>query len=246
MNREFDILIAGGGMVGLTVALLLAQGDTDEQLNITVVDAGDRPSFEPDQDVSLRVSAIASGTASLLDRLGIWEDIADTRACPYRDMRVWDAFGSVEGPETLHFDAAEFAVPQLGFIVENILIQDALLTALAATSVSVNYATRIKSVQKSGNRYVVEYGDGQTMKPELMDVFSDRFRYAPATRGQPPKHRVAAVPQEWSRRPATTVGRSRVHGMDHYTGTGGGTEGRDGRPVGSVVDRRNRRRTRQT
>jgi 2-octaprenylphenol hydroxylase len=94
--------------------------------------------------------------------------IADTRACPYRDMRVWDAFGSVEGPETLHFDAAEFAVPQLGFIVENILIQDALLTALAATSVSVNYATRIKSVQKSGNRYVVEYGDGQTMKPELL------------------------------------------------------------------------------
>jgi 2-octaprenylphenol hydroxylase len=168
MNRKFDILIAGGGMVGLTVALLLAQGDTDEQLNITVVDAGDRPSFEPDQDVSLRVSAIASGTASLLDRLGVWENIADTRACPYRDMRVWDAFGSVEGPETLHFDAAEFAVPQLGFIVENVLIQDALLTALDTTNVSINYATRIKSVQRSGNRYVVEYGDGQTMKPELL------------------------------------------------------------------------------
>ena len=168
MNREFDILIAGGGMVGLTIALLLAQGDTNEQLNIKVVDAGDRPSFDPDQDVSLRVSAIASATASLLDRLGVWETIADMRACPYRDMRVWDALGSVEGPETLRFEAAEFAVPQLGFIVENILIQDALLTALDATRVSINFTTRLRSVQKSGDRYVVEYGDGQTMKPELL------------------------------------------------------------------------------
>ncbi len=168
MNREFDILIAGAGMVGLTIALLLAQDDTNEQLKITLVDAGDRPSFDPDQDVSLRVSAIATGTASLLDRLGVWQNIADTRACPYRDMRVWDALGSVEGPEALRFEAAEFAVPQLGFIVENILIQDALLTALDASRVSVNFATRIRSVQKSGDRYVVEYGDGQTAKPELV------------------------------------------------------------------------------
>jgi len=71
-----------------------------------------------------------------------------------------DATGSVEGPETLHFDAAEFAVPELGFIVENILIQDALLAALDSTNVSLNFATRIRSVQKSGDRYVVTYGDG--------------------------------------------------------------------------------------
>jgi 2-octaprenylphenol hydroxylase len=168
MNREFDILVGGGGMVGLTIARLLAQGDAHEQLRITVVDAGKRPSFSPDQDVSLRVSAIASGTASLLDRAGAWERIAGTRACPYRDMKVWDAAGSVEGPETLRFDAAEFAVPELGFIVENVLIQDALLAVLDSTRVSINYETRIKSVKKCGERYVVEYGSGETMTPDLL------------------------------------------------------------------------------
>ncbi len=168
MNRRFDILVAGGGMVGLTIALLLAQGDTNEQLNITLLDAGKRPSFSPGQDVSLRVSAIASGTASLLASLGAWDSIADTRACPYRDMRVWDALGSVEGPETLRFEAAEFAIPQLGFIVENILIQDALLSLLDAANVSINFATSIRSVQKCAYRYVVEYGDGETMTPELL------------------------------------------------------------------------------
>jgi 2-octaprenylphenol hydroxylase len=168
MNNEFDILIAGGGMVGLTIALALSQCDANDELKITVVDAGERPSFSPGQDVSLRVSAIAAGTASLLDRLGAWDSIAETRACPYHNMRVWDASGSIEGPETLHFDAAEFAVPELGFIVENILIQDALLAALDKTRVSINYGTRLKSVQKSGDRYVVTYGDDDTMKPDLL------------------------------------------------------------------------------
>ncbi|TDJ35615.1 MAG: 2-octaprenyl-3-methyl-6-methoxy-1,4-benzoquinol hydroxylase, partial [Gammaproteobacteria bacterium] len=168
MNREFDILIAGGGMVGLTVALALLQGDANDQLRITVVDAGKRPSFSPGQDVSLRVSAIASGTASLLARLGAWDSIAETRVCPYRDMKVWDASGSVEGPETLRFDAADFAVPQLGFIVENILIQDALLSLLGAANVSINFETPIRSVQKCAERYVVEYGNGETMAPELL------------------------------------------------------------------------------
>jgi len=168
MNREFDILIAGGGMVGLAVALALLQGDASDQCKITVVDAGKRPAFSPGQEVSLRVSAIASGTASQLASLGAWDSIAEARVCPYRDMKVWDATGSVEGPETLRFDAADFAVPQLGFIVENILIQDALLSLLDAANVSINFETRIRSVQKCGNRYVVEYGNGETMKPELL------------------------------------------------------------------------------
>jgi len=168
MNREFDILIVGGGMIGLATALALAKNDANDQLRITVVDAGKRPSFSPDQDVSLRVSAIASGTASLLARLGAWEAIESTRACPYRDMQVWDAMGSVEGPETLRFEAAEFAVPQLGFIVENILIQDALLAVLDSTDVSIQYETPIRSVQKCENRYVVEYGEGETITPEML------------------------------------------------------------------------------
>ena len=168
MKREFDVLIAGAGMVGLTVALLLARGDTTDQLNISVVDAGVIPEYTPGQDVSLRVSAISSGTASLLARIGAWNAIADARACPFRDMVVWDASGSVEGPETLRFEAAEFAVSQLGYIVENILLQDSLLAALESTNVCMNFATAVKSVKKCEDRYIVEYGDGKTMTPELL------------------------------------------------------------------------------
>ncbi|MDX1404734.1 MAG: UbiH/UbiF/VisC/COQ6 family ubiquinone biosynthesis hydroxylase [Woeseiaceae bacterium] len=168
MNREFDILIAGGGMVGLTIALLLARRNARRQMHITLVDAGRQPVFSQDDDISLRVSAIAAGTAAMLDDAEVWDRIAETRACPYRDMRVWDAAGSVEGPETLRFEAAEFAVPQLGFIVENVLIQHVLLKALARRDVSINYETRLRSVKKAGNRYAVEYGDGKSAMPELL------------------------------------------------------------------------------
>jgi 2-octaprenylphenol hydroxylase len=74
----------------------------------------------------------------------------------------------VEGPETLRFEAAEFALSQLGFIVENVLIQDALLAALESTDVAVNFRTPIKSVQKCGTRYAIEYGAGKTVLPELL------------------------------------------------------------------------------
>lgn len=168
MRREFDILVVGGGMVGLTVALLLDQNDAHERLNITLVDAGARPSFSPADDVKLRVSAIATGTASMLTTAGVWNNIVAIRACPYRDMRVWDAAGSEEGPEALRFSAAEFAVPQLGFIVENILIQDSLLAALDKSRVTLRYGTRIRSVQKSGARYAVEFSDGESAMPELL------------------------------------------------------------------------------
>lgn len=168
MKRDFDILIVGGGMIGLATALSLAVNDSNGQLRISIIDAGKRPSFSPDEDVSLRVSAIASGTTSLLASLGAWSAIANSRACPYRDMRVWDAPGSVDGPESLHFDAAEFAVPQLGFIVENTLIQDALLAILDKTNVEIQYETPIRTLKKCASRYVVEYGDGETTTPEIL------------------------------------------------------------------------------
>jgi 2-octaprenylphenol hydroxylase len=168
VKRSFDILVAGGGMIGLAAAALLAQSEQRDRLCIRIVDAGRRPQFDPGDDVALRVSAIANGSARLFASLGVWERVQSVRACPFRAMRVWDARADVAGPGTLHFDAAEFAVPELGFIVENALLQDALLQRLDALPVELSYDTAIRSLGAVDDRFEVVFADGTAVRPELV------------------------------------------------------------------------------
>jgi 2-octaprenylphenol hydroxylase len=146
VNRHYDILIVGGGITGLTAAALLAQCRHAEELNITLADAGPRPRFDVKDDVALRVSAIATGSAELLESIGAWQHVVDTRACAYEQMRVWDESSIASSSAALRFEAAEFAVKQLGFIVENVLIQHALLGALDQLDVTLEFETKVESL----------------------------------------------------------------------------------------------------
>ena len=83
-------------------------------------------------------------------------------------MCVWVAFGCGDGPETLTFDSAEFAIPQLGFIVENHLVQHAILNVLDATDALVRYETPITSMVRMGERFEVTLDSGDTITPDLL------------------------------------------------------------------------------
>lgn len=168
MKRDHDITIVGAGIVGLTSALLLAQSAERDSLRITVVDAASRPQYHSGSDIGLRVSAISVGSVAMFERLGVWKSVVAAGACPYRQMRVWDAAGTVEGPETLRFDAAEFALPQLGFIVENLLLQDVLLAALVKTDVSIRFDTAIQSFERVGDKYQIEFGGAGSLSADLL------------------------------------------------------------------------------
>jgi len=146
MNKQFDVLIVGAGITGLTAAALLAQGWHSDRLQITVVDAAPRPEHVAGDDVALRVSAIASGSAGLLDSIGAWSHVQETRASAYEHMCVWDESSSADSATALRFDAAEFAVPQLGYIVENVLIQHALLEVLDKLDVRLKFDTTVDAL----------------------------------------------------------------------------------------------------
>jgi len=170
MSRRYEVVIAGAGMVGLTVAALLASTPAARELRLRVVDAGPRPAYSPAGDVGLRVSAISLGSVEVLDRLGVWQDILATRACRYERMCVWDSRSSFDGPEALHFDAAEFAVPELGYIVENGLIQHTLLRRLETLGVDVRFDTPIATLDPagSGSGRVIGYAGGITEAADLL------------------------------------------------------------------------------
>ncbi len=168
MNEHFESVVVGAGVTGLTVAALLAQSTYHDRLTLTVIDANERACHSPDGDIGLRVSAIASGSAALLDSIGAWSAVRETRICAYDRMRVWDESSTAESSDTLRFDAAEFGVPQLGFIVENTLMQDAILKVLDQENVELIFATPIESMQShsGGHRLVLE--DGRKVDADLV------------------------------------------------------------------------------
>jgi 2-octaprenylphenol hydroxylase len=165
MSKRFDVVIVGAGMVGLTLAARLASGPGRESLRLTVIDAGERPSFSTDDDVSLRVSAIANGSAELLQSLGAWPQ---ARLSPYECMRVWDETDSADSRSALCFEAAEFSVAQLGYIVENVVLRDALLGQLDDMDVELMFESPIRSLQMKDRRYAIEFEDGIRREADLV------------------------------------------------------------------------------
>jgi 2-octaprenylphenol hydroxylase len=168
MKQRYDLVIVGGGIIGLAIAALLAQSRHAGALRLTVIDAAPRPRFDPDDDIALRVSAISTGSASVLDTAGAWDAVMHGRACPYEHMRVWDGKDDPEGPSTLCFDADEFAVPQLGFIVENVLLQDAILKVLDRADVNLRFDTPIAGITPGDAGYRVKLEDGRELDADLL------------------------------------------------------------------------------
>ncbi|WP_428772100.1 2-octaprenyl-3-methyl-6-methoxy-1,4-benzoquinol hydroxylase [Vibrio sp.] len=112
--NSFDIAVVGGGMVGAAVAIGFAkQGRT-----VALIEANAPQPFEAKQPMDLRVSAISANSVSLLQQLGAWSAISEMRVCPYRRLETW------EHPECrTRFDADSMQLEQLGYIVENRIIQ---------------------------------------------------------------------------------------------------------------------------
>lgn len=121
MNQQFDVIIVGGGMVGAAVACSLG----GSRLKVAVIESAPPQSFSPDQPHDLRVSALSIASKKILETVGAWQGIVDRRYCPFRRMRVWETAGDTE------FCSDDIKYSQLGYIVENRIIQLALLERLA-------------------------------------------------------------------------------------------------------------------
>ncbi len=130
-GRAFDIVIVGGGMVGLAMTASLLRQQAAKDLRIALVDAQkpQKQYFSRDGigNFDPRVSALTTASRGLFESLGLWETHMQAAACPYQDMYVWDA----EGTGHIAFSCREVNQPELGFIVENSVIDQALNSALA-------------------------------------------------------------------------------------------------------------------
>lgn len=119
------ITIAGGGMVGASLALALQDAAQDAGWTIRLVEAHPpaQGGWQPSYDA--RSTALSHGSRLIYERLGIWDQLAQ-RVEPIREIHVSDR----GYPGAARIEAANEGVPALGYVVENAWLGEVLLGAL--------------------------------------------------------------------------------------------------------------------
>ncbi|CPR14604.1 FAD-dependent 2-octaprenylphenol hydroxylase [Brenneria goodwinii] len=159
--QSFDVVIAGGGMVGLA----LACGLQGSGLRIAVLEQRPTESRPPDAEYALRVSAINAASECLLRHLGVWENLTAQRVSPYNEMQVWDkdSFGKIS------FRGEEFGFAHLGHIIENPVIQQALWQRASQLSyITLLAPAALKQVAWGENEAFITLQDGGMLTARLV------------------------------------------------------------------------------
>lgn len=161
-SPETDVVIAGGGMVGLTLALALAQGGT----RVVVVDPV--PANRAlDEKFDGRVSALAYSTVRMFEALQVWADL-QAGAQPINDILVTDAgLGETPSPFSLHFDHREIG-RAMGAIAENRHIRRALYAAVARQkSITLKTPAALTGLAETRAGITATLNTGETIEASL-------------------------------------------------------------------------------
>lgn len=146
MDIEYDILIVGGGMVGASLGVALA----DTGYHVGIVEA--KPYGAPGQpSYDERSTALALGSQRLLDRFGVWSELNNEAALiSHIHVSEKGRFG------TVHIDASEQNVQALGYVVPNRAFGAALFAILKqAQNVDLIVPAEVEDViQPDADEYV--------------------------------------------------------------------------------------------
>lgn len=160
--QDWDIVIAGGGMAGLALALSLA----DSNFNIAILEREEKPPLFNKKTYAPRVSALNETAKNLLTRLGAWQQMEAMRTSPYYGMEVWDG----ESLGSIKFDASELNLEDLGHIVENDVSVLGLLSQLTKhNNIEIKRGIWLDSMRvvKGGKRHLT-LNNGEELQTSLL------------------------------------------------------------------------------
>jgi len=165
-RRDADVLVVGGGVVGLATAVLLSTQAATRGLSVGLVEprAPAPPLVNAEWD--LRVFALSRASQRLLEACGVWPQVRQ-RAYAYQGMRVWDSVDSADGPRALTFTAGEMGEPNLGHLADVATLQAALHAAAVRAGVRV-YGAAVETFTADAEAAVVMLKDGTTLRAGLV------------------------------------------------------------------------------
>ena len=155
--KKFDVIIVGGGMIGLSLVVELSK---KMNLSVAIIDPNDcNPTIS--DSFHTRVSAITPSTQDFLSSINVWDKIQRKKG--FSATKVWDQ----NSHGHLNFYAKDEGIEYLGYIVENDLIQSALFNAIDQSKVSMINA-KLLGFTKTDIGYTVNLENGESHSCKLL------------------------------------------------------------------------------
>ena len=143
-SMEYDLVIVGAGIVGATLASLLARNTETANIKIAVIEGAQEPEEFTGSCFDPRVVALSKESQGILEQAGAWEAVVASRVCFYQNMHVWDA----EGTGQIDFDCRDNHQTQLGAIVENsVLVRELNRQLKNAKNIDVFQPQKVESIE---------------------------------------------------------------------------------------------------
>ncbi|MGF1503407.1 MAG: UbiH/UbiF/VisC/COQ6 family ubiquinone biosynthesis hydroxylase [Paracoccaceae bacterium] len=171
--RDLDIVIAGGGLVGPVLALVLA----GQGFQVALLDRID-PATRTAPGFDGRAYAVALGSARVLGSVGLWDGL-EARAQEIGRIQVGEGKGS---PALLTFDPAATDEGRVGWILEDHLLRRALAEALRTSGIPEIAPAEVAAARFEGPAAELSLADGASLRARLA-VAADGRRSTLATLG---------------------------------------------------------------
>ena len=160
-----DVIILGGGLIGLALAAALDSSG----LTCVVVDPVDPDSWR-DARFDGRTSAVSSSSRRMLDSIGVGAHFPEP-GCPIRTIRVADGLA----PGSLAFETPQGEDEPLGWMHENRHLREALKArAEAGARIELCWQSRAAHIERGEHGVMVQLEDGGELRAPLLAVAEGR------------------------------------------------------------------------
>ncbi|KAB8313412.1 2-octaprenyl-3-methyl-6-methoxy-1,4-benzoquinol hydroxylase [Erwinia endophytica] len=155
----WDVAVVGGGMVGAALACgLAAQG-----FNVVVLEQREPEAFNAESAPDVRISAIGAASVDLLKQLDVWPLVQAMRSSPYRRLETWEWQNA-----QVSFDAQLLGLPELGYMVENSVLQRALWQRLRQQNVTLISPVQLDTLQPCNGGWQLTLDSGEVLNTRLV------------------------------------------------------------------------------
>ncbi len=157
-----DVVVAGGGYVGLSVAVAIKQAAP--HLNVQVIEAAPEDVWAKD----VRASAIIAAATRMLDVFGIWNEI-EPEAHPIHKMIVTDSkTADPVRPVFLTFDGGVEEGRPFAHMVPNVALVGALRGLCARLGIEIRHGLSVSDFTAGPQSTAIHLSEGSMLEARLL------------------------------------------------------------------------------